>query len=273
MLGLAILGCSSPTPVGTGSTSTGPGGGTCPTQTRATASYRSGWAPGLLFGGMAIYYPPGVESYGGVVVVPGFISPISFLTSWGPFFAQRGMAAFLVDPNLPSDFPDARSAAQIEALNSLKAEATRPGSPLNGRLDVNRLAVAGWSMGGGGTLMTAAANPPGVKAAVGWAPWNPVPVYQAARVPSMVLSGGLGDLLVGTIMTLAEYESIPATTPKAYYEWTAGHQEWVSPSAINGNGGTLTWAWINGFVNDVEECKALVKAGGRGAVNVQTAGF
>src|SRR5262245_8388697 len=96
--GLALAGCSTPpTGSGPGTISTG----ACTTTTTASASYNSGWAPNSAFGGMAVYYPRDSQSYGGVVVLPGFISPVSMIAAWGPFFATKNMAAFLIDPPTP----------------------------------------------------------------------------------------------------------------------------------------------------------------------------
>jgi triacylglycerol lipase len=273
-MGLALIGCSSGIGAGSGSAGGGgPGGGNCPTQATANAQYGSGWQTNAAFGGMAIYYPRDSQSFGGVVVVPGFISPIAMLASWGPFFATKGMAAFLVDPPTPLDQPADRAGAQVAALKSFRNEATRQGSPIAGKLDLQKLGVAGWSMGGGGTLLTAASNPEGVKAAVGWAPWNLLPGGAATRTPTMILTGGNGDALVSASMSYAQYQSIPASTPKAYYEWTTDHFQWTGPGAVGGRGGTLTWAWFHGFIDGVEECKAVAKAGGQGTTRFNAAGF
>ena len=61
---------------------------------------------------------------------------------------------------------DAHHEKRVEAL---KEEHARSGSPLAGRLDVTRFAVAGWSMGGGGCLLAALADP-SLKSVLAFAP-------------------------------------------------------------------------------------------------------
>jgi len=258
--GLALIACGPTQPAGgTGGTGgTGGGGtGTCPTPTRSTASYGSGWATNPSFIGFNITYPSDGQSFGGIVIITGYIVGVSGMASWGPYLASKGMATFLIDPPGGGDFPAARSTAQIAALASLRAEASRPGSPLNGKLDVNRLAIAGWSMGGGGTLHTTETNPAGVKAAIGFAPWEGNG-FPSDRTPTLILAGDNTDTLVSADMSQKEYNSIGAA-PKAYVQVRgADHFQWQNPTGAGGVAGLYTWAWINSWVNGVSECNSVI---------------
>lgn len=278
--GLVLAGCG---PTGTGGTggvggtggSGGSGGGpagTCPVPSHSTASYTGGWATSSAFVGGTMYYPTNMSgSFGGIVIVPGYLSPVSLMASWGPFLASRGMAAFLVDPPSSGDFPAARSSAQLAALNSLKGENTRSGSPLQGKLNLDALAIAGWSMGGGGTLHSANSNPPGVKAAVAFAPWETATSFPSDRVPTLILAGGSADSLVSHQMSRAEYDSIPGSTPKAYAEISgADHFQWTSPSGAGSRAGTFTWAWVNAYVNGETGCKSVISQAGGGFADFAT---
>jgi dienelactone hydrolase len=196
-------------------------------------------------------------------MVPGFISPIAMMASWGTFLASRGFAAILVDPPTALDLPPTRSRAQITALQSLVAEATRAGSPLNGKLDVQKLAAGGWSMGGGGTMETANTSPPlpGLKAAFPLAPWNIGGIYSRTQVPSIVFAG-TADILVPPSMARPEYDSIPAGTPKAYVEFQgADHFIFTSPNGGGGQLGSYTHAWLQVHLNGRAECKAALVRG------------
>ncbi|HMJ10219.1 MAG TPA: hypothetical protein VK524_02380 [Polyangiaceae bacterium] len=256
---VAILGCSGTPPIGgTGGSGGGGPSGSCPSPSRPTGSYRSGWGTNSAFLGFNITYPSDGQAMGGIVIITGFITAVSGMAEWGPYLASRGIATFLIDPPGGGDLPAVRSRALLAALASLRSEATRSGSPLNGKLDVNRLAIAGWSMGGGGTLLTANQNPPGVKAAVAFAPWEGSS-YLSDRVPSLVLAGGSADALVNHSMSRNQYNSIPASTPKAYVEPRgADHFQWQRPSGASGVAGQYTWAWLNAYVNGVSECKSVI---------------
>jgi dienelactone hydrolase len=129
-----------------------------------------------------------------------------------------------------SVLPPVRSDALIDALTTLKDENTRSASPLKGQLDVTRLAVAGWSMGGGGTLLAANTHPE-LKAVFAMEPWNPSTTYPMDTVPTLMF-GGTSDGLAGPPMPANQYDSIPATTPKMLYEVTNG-SHYVSTSPTN----------------------------------------
>jgi dienelactone hydrolase len=260
---VAIFGCSAPPPTGVGGAGPGPGGA-CPTPRRATGTYNSGWQTNPAFLGFNVTYPNDGQPFGGIVIITGFMIGVSGMAEWGPYLASRGLATFLIDPPGALDGPPIRANALTAALASLRAEATRSGSPLNGKLDVNKLAIAGWSMGGGGTLTVANRNPPGVKAAVAFAPWESAG-YPSDRVPSLVLAGGGADTLVNHAMSRNQYNSIPASTPKAYVEpLGADHFAWQRPAGAAGVSGEYTWAWLNAYVNGVSECKAVITNRGFG---------
>jgi dienelactone hydrolase len=256
--GLALMACSAPIPGGDGTGIVVPD--SCTTSKRPTQAYTSGWATNPAYQGFNITYPSDGGSFGGIVIITGYIVGVSGMANWGPFLASKGMATFLIDPPGAGDDPSARSRAQIAALASLRAEATRPGSPLNGKLDLNKLAIAGWSMGGGGTLHTASGNPPGVKAAIAFAPWElgASATFPGDRVPTLVLAGGGADALVNHGMSRGEYDSIFAA-PKAYVEVNgADHFQWQNPVGAGNVAGLYTWAWINSWVNGASACNSII---------------
>jgi dienelactone hydrolase len=185
-----------------------------------------------------IYYPVGATPpYTSISIVPGFVSPESSIGDWGPFLASWGIVAMTVGTSNPSTgasdtsvLPPVREAALLDALKTLVAENSRSGSPLNGKLDTSRQAVAGWSMGGGGTLQ-AANDTPSLKAVFAMEPWNPSTTYPMDTVPSLIFAG-TSDGLAGPPMPQNEYTSIPTTTPKTLLVFTSG-THYVSTSPTN----------------------------------------
>jgi dienelactone hydrolase len=185
-----------------------------------------------------IYYPvDATPPYASISIVPGFVSPESSIGDWGPFLASWGIVAMTIGTSNPdtggsdtSVLPPVREAALLDALKTLVAENTRSGSPLSGKLDTSRQAVAGWSMGGGGTLQ-AANDTPSLKAVFAMEPWNPSTTYPMDTVPSL-LFGGTSDGLAGPPMPENEYMSIPAATPKVLLVFQGG-SHYVSTSPTN----------------------------------------
>jgi dienelactone hydrolase len=185
-----------------------------------------------------IYYPTGTPGpFSSIAIVPGFVSPESAIGDWGPFLASWGFVVMTIGTSNPSTGapdtsvqPPVREAALLDALTTLKDENTRSGSAIKGLLDTNRQGVAGWSMGGGGTLL-AANSTPSLKAVFAMEPWNPNVTYAMDTVPSLIFAG-TSDTLAGPPMPENQYNSIPSTTPKLLYEVQSG-THWVSTSPTN----------------------------------------
>ncbi len=185
-----------------------------------------------------IVYPVGATApFASIAIVPGFVSPESAIADWAPFLASWGIVTMTIGTSNPSTgaadtsvLPPVRADALIDALTTIKGENTRSGSPLAGQLDLSRLAVAGWSMGGGGTLIAANAHPE-LKAVFAMEPWNPDGTYPKDTVPTLMFAG-TSDGLAGPPMPENQYKSIPATTPKLLYE-VQGGSHYVSTSPTN----------------------------------------
>jgi dienelactone hydrolase len=248
--------------VGAGGSFVGAGGqvgtGTCcpgcycrgpdPTQQSATApgpyqtqSYTSGFRDGPSFLGGTIYYPTGnaAPPYAAVVVCPGWTALQATIAGWGPFLASHGIVTMTIDTNTTGDSVVQRAAALLDALDSLKAENTRPGSPLNGKMSPDRYGLMGWSMGGGGTWIDAAKHPE-LKSAISLAGHDATAgganIAAGTTVPSFMFCGATDTpILGGGGQSQGVYAVIPATTPKMLYEMAnEGHFSWGTPTTTNG---------------------------------------
>lgn len=200
IVGLCLLGCGPTNPQGSGGTGgtggTGGGGlgGAHPTPGDVNLSipgpftvarYTSGWADSATYGAATIYYAPSAPTpWAGVAVVPGFTE--MQLGGWGQFLAAHGFVTITVDTNTPLDSPEARASALVGAVQTLRSEGDRAGSPLQGKMS-DSYGVMGHSMGGGGTLQAAADNLFG--AAVSLMPWTVRKDFTGARTPILVISG------------------------------------------------------------------------------------
>jgi dienelactone hydrolase len=185
-----------------------------------------------------IVYPVGATApFAAIAIVPGFVSPEASIADWGPFLASWGIVTMTIGTSNPTTgtpdttvLPPVRGDALLDALTTIKGENSRSGSPLVGQLDLSRLAVAGWSMGGGGTLIDANTHPE-LKAVFAMEPWNTDPSYPNDTVPTLIFAG-TSDGLAGPPMPQNQYQSIPATTPKILYEINNG-SHYVSTSPTN----------------------------------------
>jgi dienelactone hydrolase len=232
-------------------------------------SYSSGFTIGPDFPGGTIWHPEnGTPPYTSIAIVPGFISPRILIEGWGPFLASHGIVTFTIDTNLVTDQPQQRSRALLNALESLAAENTRSGSPLQGELDTERQAVGGWSMGGGGTLLTANGHPE-FKAAIGMCSWSPGGRFSADRVPTLLFASA-GDPLAGG-QSQGFYRSIPESTPKMLFEWgAADHLMANAPSGALGQVGRFGLSWLKVFLEGDERYRQFLTTECNGCTDFQS---
>jgi fermentation-respiration switch protein FrsA (DUF1100 family) len=178
------------------------------------------------FGGGVIYYPTATSegTFGALAISPGLNGTWPGIAWLGPRLASQGFVVFGIETNNLNDSPTSRGTQLLAALDYL----TRQSSVRN-RLDANRLAVAGHSMGGGGAL-DAALRRPTLKTTIGNAPYLPSGSLTGDRVPTLIYAMQ-NDTLVPPSRLTTMYNTIPATTEKAYIEVAgAGHNYIGQPS-------------------------------------------
>jgi predicted esterase len=178
------------------------------------------------FGGGVIYYPTSTSegTFGAIAISPGLNGTWPGIAWLGPRLSSQGFVVFGIETNNLNDSPTSRGTQLLAALDYL----TRSSS-VRTRVDASRLAVAGHSMGGGGAL-DAALRRPALKAAIGNAPYLPSGNLAGDRVPTLIYAMQ-NDTLVTPARLTSMYNTIPATTEKAYIEVAgAGHNYIGQPS-------------------------------------------
>lgn len=192
-----------------------------------------------------------------MVIVPGFTAYQSDIAYWAPFLASHGIVTMTIDTITTSDQPPARSAALLDAIVTLKEEQTRKGSPLEGKLDVARLGIMGWSMGGGGTWITADSHPE-FKIAISLCGWLVGLEGGTTKVPSLQLATQFDELAAG--MSQPIYNAIPDSTPKMLIEFAAGsHWNSNDPQNSDGQVGKYGLSWIKVFLEGDERYRKFLK--------------
>ncbi|MBF9135495.1 dienelactone hydrolase family protein, partial [Plantactinospora sp. S1510] len=169
---------------------------------------------GYGFNGGRIYYPTDTSqgTFGAIAISPGYTALFSAELAWmGPWLASHGFVVIGIETNSRNDFDTARGTQLLAALDYLTQQ-----SPVRDRVDPNRLAVSGHSMGGGGAL-SAAIRRSSLKAVVGIAPYSPSSNLANDRVPTMIFSGQ-ADTVVTPSYATGLYNSLPATTESVYLE-------------------------------------------------------
>lgn len=206
------------------------------------------------FASATIFYPLTLSfapPSGGLVLVPGYTATQANYDWWGPALASLGVVVMIIDTNDPRDTFQPRKNAHIAAVEFLKSEIANSDSPISGKVDTNKLAIMGHSLGGGAALAAAQELGNEIKAVI------PLMPYCCELGESF--SGDYGGLIVPTLIfassedtvappaghARALYDSIADSTNKAYVEFAAGTHN------LPTNGGTdladqarFTFAWL-----------------------------
>lgn len=231
--------------------------------------YTNGLRNGPGYADATMNFPVNAEPpFASIAIVPGFVSAQSSIANWGPFLASHGIVTFTIGTNSLFDQPPARERALLDALQTIRNENTRPGSPLAGKLDLSRMAVGGWSMGGGGTLNAIQAHPE-LKAGMALCPWNPGVPYGRIRVPTLIFAGTL-DVLAGG-QGPGFYRSIPESTPKLVWEVSgADHFYANDPAGERGWVGAYGLSFLKTFLEGDDRYRPFLAVRGPGSATFAT---
>lgn len=199
------------------------------------------------FGDATIYYPVGTPGpIGGVVIAPGYTERQSHIEWWGPRLASHGYAVLVLDTNDPREEPAPRAAALLAGVRLLRAEGTRAGGRLLGRIAPDRMAVMGHSMGGGGALRVAAEHGEEIRAAIPFTPWEPAVDLARVAVPTLIIAGEADRIADVGEHAWRLFRAIPASTPKVYME-VAGGDHFIADTNRGGDlslVGRYSLAWL-----------------------------
>lgn len=211
------------------------------------------------YGGGTVFFPSDAEPpFSAFVMCPGFTARQSSIRDWGPFFASHGIVLMTIDTSSTRDPVNARDDQLLAALADLSAENTRSAGPLFGALDLTRLGVSGWSMGGGGAWL-AGQSTPELKSVLTLAGHHRTAggaraVAADLRVPTLMFAGSADPrFLGGGDQSQDVFQIIDDDTPKMLYEVRrAGHFVWGTPRTNRGAVGRYALSWQKVFLDGDE---------------------
>ncbi|MFE3519047.1 alpha/beta hydrolase family protein [Streptomyces sp. NPDC059166] len=208
----------------------------------ATASTGISGASGVRGG--QVYYPTTAGTYPVIAVVPGYLSYWSSISWIGPRLASWGFVVVGIETNSIYDQPSSRGTQLRSALNW--AVNSSP-SAVRSKVDGNRQGVAGWSMGGGGSLEALKADTSGkIKAAVPMAPWNSDKSWPEVSEPVAIVGGQSDSVAPVSSHSVPFYNSLAG--PKSYLE-LAGADHFFSNRDNPLLSRTLV-SWFKRYIND-----------------------
>ncbi|WP_339610886.1 T9SS type A sorting domain-containing protein [uncultured Planktosalinus sp.] len=200
-----------------------------------------------------IYYPTNATPpFASIAIVPGFTALPSSVQEWGPFYASHGIVAIIIGTNSVFDLPEARAMALIDALETVRQENFRNTSPLEDKLDIDKFAVSGWSMGGGGSQRAAVIDST-IKGVVALCPWLPNPSLNHES-PVLIFSGQNDSTAPPAEHADLHYNATPNSTDKLLFEVANGnHSVANTPNGGNGVVGKIALSWLKLYV-DEDDC-------------------
>ncbi|GAA1671385.1 lipase [Glycomyces endophyticus] len=196
------------------------------------------------FGGGTIYYPTSTAdgTFGAVVIVPGFTGTQSTISWLGPRLASQGFVVFTIDTNSIYDQPGSRADQLQAALDYLVED-----SSVRTRIDGDRLAVMGHSMGGGGSLEATRENPD-IKASIPMTPWHTTKTWSSVSTPTLIF-GAEADT-VAPVGSHSEpfYNTVPSSAEKMYIELNGASH--FAPNSSNTTIAKYSISWLKRWVDD-----------------------
>jgi alpha-beta hydrolase superfamily lysophospholipase len=196
------------------------------------------------FGAATIYYPTDTSqgTFGGVAIAPGFTATQSSISWLGPRLASQGFVVITINTNSTLDQPSSRATQLMAALSYLTNT-----SSVRTRVDRNRLAVMGHSMGGGGTMEAATENP-SLQAAIPLTGWHTTKNFSSNRVPTLVIGAENDSVASVNSHSIPFYTSMSSTLDKAYLELNGASH--FTPNSSNTTIAKYSISWLKRFVDN-----------------------
>ncbi len=216
----------------------------------ATFTEADGLRNGPDYLGATVYYPTNATPpFASIAIVPGFTALPSSVEEWGPFYASHGIVTIIIGTNSIFDLPEARALALLDALETMNQENTRSTSPLENKLDVEKFAVSGWSMGGGGAQRAAVLDNT-IKGVVALCPYLTNPSLNHDS-PVLIFSGENDTTAPPAQHADIHYNVTPNTTNKLLFEIANGnHSVANTPNGGNGAVGKIALSWLKLYLDD-----------------------
>ena len=183
------------------------------------------------FSAATIFYPLTLSfapPIGAVVLMPGYGATSDAYAWWGPMLASFGYAVMIVDTNDLKDSLEARKNALIAAVEFVQAENHQEDSPIAGKIDTDKIAIMGHSLGGGASLQAAEQLGETIRAVISLTPYccelgqSFTGNFGSLGVPTMIVASAEDSVAPPEQHSWALYQSVADSTAKLYLEFETG---------------------------------------------------
>ncbi len=175
--------------------------------------------------------PNGAEAF-----MPGYRASAAAYEWWGPTLASLGYSVFILETNSPTDSLAARTDALKATVEFIKAENRNMESPVANKIDPEKIALIGHSMGGSAALRAALELGDTIKAVIPLALYCCEPGesfsgdYSNISASALVIASSADEVAVPAEHARLVYESIGSS--KIYIEFADGDHAFVSNSGV-----------------------------------------
>lgn len=215
----------------------------CQYEAEATPAYKE-----------AVYfYPCGIQGkLPATTLTAGYSNTYRNLQWMAEALAEEGYVVLaMTPPNIYGKVEQWRN-AHIEGQKTLVSTGTSPNSPLAGKIDTDKRAIAGFSMGGGGTLLAGTELQNEVKALAAFAPFLLKEQRNVGPTAPTLILAGERDLLVTneSIDEISDYVTASAEHHLAAVYKNGRHQQWYRAEITTNRDSykELTIAWFNRYL-------------------------
>ena len=223
------------------------------------------------FGDATLYFPANkAQSFGGVLISPGFFERQENISWWGNYLASHGFAVIIFDTNELRDLPPLRADALLAAIGLLRDENSRQGSAVRGKILEGSMAVMGHSMGGAAALLLANENGNEIKAAIPFTAGGlPNANFSAVTVPTLVIAGEIDRLAPVNEHAWSHFQTLTNAAPRMYVEVEGGNHFIANTAEVENERlrpnidahelvGGMAVAWLKLFLDGEEEYRELL---------------
>jgi hypothetical protein len=147
-----------------------------------------------------------------------------------------GYIVFAMTPNNRYGNNSSWTSAHRAGIAQLKVENTRSGSAINGKVDISKLQIMGFSKGGGGALLASASLGSGIKTTQAMAPYMDSSYNLSGIRSATICYTGTSDSIASPGNVVRMYNSLPDSIDRtlAYFNGFP-HTNWMPGSSNNSN--------------------------------------
>jgi dienelactone hydrolase len=178
-----------------------------------------------------VSYPCGLKNanYPATTLTGGFINTKDQMYWLADHLTSQGFIVITMTPTNIFGTPPTWATAHKAGITTLKNEMSRSRSPIRGKVDLSKLGVMGFSMGGGGALLAAGELKTQIKTAVPLAPFLTAtqPNYPAITAKTFVMAGA-SDTTANPSSVASYYQTLPNAITRALATYRgATHLDWI----------------------------------------------